>query len=303
MYQGNRWSKLEWLALIFALLVAALYIYAIMQIRTANPTGFYLLALGGLVGVFFAIRAFTGRARRRRRLLAQAFPDSWRAILEKRVDFYRQLDKEERRRFEQQVQIFLAEKRVTGIKTEIDDTIRVLAAASAIIPIFGFQGWEYHNLEEVLIYPGAFDQNFRQEGRHRDVLGMVGDGAMSRVVILSKPALLSGFNSQRDGHNTGIHEFTHLIDASDGAYDGVPALLDRRYVLPWLDLVHQQMKRISKGRSALRAYGATNKEEFFAVASEYFFERPKELKKDDPELYEMLTRIFRQDRLGGRYGW
>lgn len=292
-----RWSGLEWLAFLFAMAVALLYGYAVWQIREVNPAGFYLLAIAGLAGGFWGFRRFTARSRRRRRILSSPFPASWRGILEQRVDFYQRLDKEGRRRFERQAQVFLAEKRVTGINAEVDDIVRVLTAASAIIPIFGFEGWEYHNLEEVLIYPGAFDQDFRQEGRDRDVLGMVGDGAMSRVVILSKPALLAGFSHYRDGHNTGIHEFAHLLDASDGVYDGVPALLDRRYVLPWLELAHREMVRITRGRSDLRPYGATNREEFFAVASEYFFERPEALQKENPQLYAMLARIFHQDLL------
>lgn len=293
----KRHSPLFLLALAFALAVAALFLYAAWQIRARNPVGFGILIIGGTIGGVLLYRGFTAESRRRRAVLQEPFPEAWRSILREEVDFYNELTEEERPRFEQRVQLFLGLRRVTGIDTEIDDEVRVLVAASAVIPIFAFPDWDYPHLEEVLIYPGAFTRDFARTGAGRDVLGMVGDGAMSRVVILSKPALLSGFRRHRDGYNTGIHEFVHLIDAADGAYDGVPALLSRPYVGPWLDLMHREMQAIRHGDSDIREYGGTKKEEFFAVASEYFFEKPDLLAKENPRLYQMMSRIFRQDTL------
>lgn len=293
------------MGIVFAMLLAGLYLYVVWSIRARNPVGFWLLLGVAMVGAWLGYRRLTARARRRRQILRQPFPEGWRRLLEERVAFYRSLDADERHRFERDVQLFLGEKQVTGVGTEVDDAVRVLVAASAVIPVFGFPGWEYPNLQEVLIYPGAFSEDFEQTGAERDLLGMVGDGAMNRMMILSKPALLAGFSAHNDGMNTGLHEFIHLLDASDGDYNGVPAhFLEQRYAKPWLELLDREFERLRRGDSRLDPYGATNKEEFFAVAGEFFFERPALLKTDHPALYEAFTQLYRQDplhrRLSGR---
>ena len=88
----------------------------------------------------------------------------------------------------------------------------------------------------------------------------------------------------------------HLLDKSDGIVDGMPTkLLEHSYSIPWMKLVHQTIHEMSEGRTDINPYGATNEAEFFAVISEYFFERPDLLAEKHPELYSMLTRIFQQD--------
>lgn len=287
----KRYGDMLLLVLTSAILVG--YAWVIWPIAAEDPWRFGVLASLGLA---FAILVWRGRTRRRRRrkaVLHRTFPPTWRRILLERVDFYQKLSAAGRQRFEQKVQWFLAETAITGIGTEVDDMVRVLVAASAVIPIFHFDDWQYNNVDEVLIYPRAFDgHTFAQEGAGRHTLGMVGTGAMGRKVILSKPALMNGFLRTSDGHNTGVHEFVHLLDASDGSFDGIPALMDKRFVLPWLGLMYREMKKIERGKSLLRDYGATNKVEFFAVASEWFFERPQRLQRAHPELYQALTKVF-----------
>jgi len=292
----SRGWLIKLLAIGLGLLVAGLYFYATWQIRDRNPEGFYLLLLAAIAGGYLLFRQLAGRRRRWRRILEAPFPEAWRHILEARVAFYRDLDQEERRRFERGVQLFLGDKQVTGIETEVNDEVRVLVAAAAAIPTFGYPQWEYRNLREVLVYPGAFSDDFAQTGRGRDILGMVGEGAMNRMMILSKPALLQGFSRYRDGQNTAIHEFIHLLDASDGDYDGVPArFLEQRHAAPWISLLERELERLRRGDSELDPYGATDAEEFFAVAGEHFFEQPELLKKHHPELYEAMCGIFQQD--------
>ncbi len=281
---------------LLAAVVVGVYITGLTRIYDSNPRGFWIMVVLGAGGAFLLIRALTARKRRRRKILLQPFPQTWRTILSDKVEFYQKLDEAGKARFEQDVQLFLGEKRVTGVNTTVDDEVRVLVAASAVIPIFGFPEWEYRNLQEVLIYPGAFhSHNFAQDSDHGNALGMVGTGPMDRKMILSKTALLNGFVSKRDGKNTGLHEFVHLIDGMDGAFDGIPALAGKAYCLPWMEMIRQEMARIHRGKSELRRYGGTNPTEFFAVASEHFFENPQELKAKHPELYNMLTEVFHQD--------
>jgi Mlc titration factor MtfA (ptsG expression regulator) len=249
------------------------------------------------VVTIFLYRFLTRKNRRRAALRQQPFPSAWETILQREVPFFQTLNESEQDRFREEVHIFLSEKRITGIKTSVDDTVRVLVAASAIIPIFGFPGWEWDQISEVLLYPTTFNDQY-EIGRvgNQDVLGMVGDGAMNRMMILSKPDLLQGFRVTQDRKNVGIHEFAHLLDKSDGAVDGIPSLgLSRSAVTPWLKLVHREMEHIQRGHSDINPYGMTNEAEFFAVASEYFFENPDKMKRKHPELYAMLERVFHQD--------
>ena len=238
----------------------------------------------------------TWKLRRRRRILARAFPPQWEEVLQREVVFYRALEAAERQRFRRELQVFLGEKRITGIKTTVDETTRVLAAASAIIPIFGFPEWEWDQIREVLIYPSRFSGDFSfDDGERHFTLGMVGTGAMNRLMILAKPDLLAGFRNPADKRNVGLHEFAHLVDKSDGAIDGLPAVgLDRRSIGPWIELVRRKMEEIRGGDSDIDDYALTNEAEFFAVASEYFFERPGAMRRKHPQLFEMLSTVFNQ---------
>jgi Mlc titration factor MtfA (ptsG expression regulator) len=224
-------------------------------------------------------------------------PANYRQLLNDNVRFYQKLDDAGRKQFEDRMQYFLSGVRITGVGATVEDMDRVLIGASAIIPIYAFPGWEYVNLNEVLLYPETFSEEFEQDGQHRSVMGMVGSGAMQHVMILSQHALRQGFLNKTDKNNTAIHEFIHLVDKTDGNTDGVPEiLLQHQYTLPWLDMMQKNIAAIMKNKSDINPYGATNQAEFFAVVSEYFFERPDLLQSKHPELYEMLTEIFRKQK-------
>ena len=227
----------------------------------------------------------------------EKFPANRRIILSEKIIFYNNLNKEEKKNFEFKIQEFLLNCKITGIRTKVDETDKLLVAASAVIPIFEFPNWKYLNLDEVLLYPSSFDTNFDMSSSS-SVLGMVGSGYMEGKMILSKSSLQHGFKNETDKKNTAIHEFVHLIDKADGAVDGVPELLlAKQYTIPWLDLIKKKIDEIYAGSSDINPYGATDKTEFFAVISEYFFERPKLLKTKHPELYKMLEKIFRTDSI------
>lgn len=223
-------------------------------------------------------------------------PVSYKKILLENVAFYRSLSDKERISFEEKIKEFLGYVRITGVETTVEDADRLLVAASAVIPIFGFPEWKYYNLREVLLYPETFDkEEFLTSNNRRNTLGMVGNGPMQRIMILSKPALHAGFINTESMDNTGIHEFVHLIDKDDGDVDGLPeALLSKQYMVPWLNLMNESIHAIIEGRSDINIYGATNKAEFFAVAAEYFFKRPDIFKDNHAELYKLMTQIFQQ---------
>jgi Mlc titration factor MtfA (ptsG expression regulator) len=235
------------------------------------------------------------RCLRRMAVIQQPFPDHWEKILRTHVAFFEALDDAGKTRFRQLVQIFLDEVRITGIRTEIDETIRVLVAASAAIPIFGFHDWEYHRLREVLIYPDAFDDAYRSQGGSKaDILGMVGLHHLSGVMILSKPALLAGFAHQSGKQNVGVHEFAHLVEREERDY-GLPPDVPWMAVRQWMQYVARELARPPKHRAHFSTYAYTNEHEFFAVLTEYFFTSPELLKRRDPTLYAMLRDMFHQD--------
>jgi Mlc titration factor MtfA (ptsG expression regulator) len=233
---------------------------------------------------------------KKRKVTKVNLPANWKEILYKKVGFYRDLEPEEKTRFEADIMSFLANYRITGVRCEIDITDKLLVASSGVIPIFAFPDWEYQYLDEVLIYPSNFDENFNIEGNNRNISGMVGSGPMEGKMILSKTALHQGFSIESDKKNVGVHEFIHLIDKSDGQIDGIPKLLmDKQYALPWFDLIHTKSMEIRNNKSDINPYGATDKVEFFSVIGEYFFERPKLLKQKHPKLYAILEDTFKQN--------
>ena len=270
-------------ALVFAgltLLVSALI--ALVVIGTGRPAASTLvLALAPAFGVY---AWWTGKIRRRHAILREPFPREWEAVLRRDVVFFRALDPPAQHQFRCQLQVFLGEKQITGIKVQLDTTTRVLAAASAIIPIFGFPDWEWHQINEVLVYPTRFDDEFTLgDVRDHNILGMVGTGSLNRLMILSKPDLVDGFRNATDKRNVGVHEFAHLVDKTDGVIDGIPGVgLDRQAVGPWIDLVRRKMAEIEEGRSDIDRYALTNEAEFFAVTAEYFFERPGVMQRKAP---------------------
>ena len=251
-----------------------------------------LASIAGLILLLYAIFANN----KKKTTNEFSFPENYRLILKEYVDFYNELDEAGKMQFESRLQRFLATTRITGVNTDVEDVDRVLVAASAIIPIYGFADWEYINLKDVLLYPDSFNEKFNQEGDDRTTLGIVGEGAYQNLMILSKHSLREDFMNKTGKSNTAIHEFVHLIDKTDGAVDGVPEfLLNKKYVLPWLNLIKDNIEEIRQSKSDINPYGATNKAEFFAVVSEYFFERPDLLQEKHPGLYEILEKIFRQE--------
>ena len=234
--------------------------------------------------------------KRRVHVMAQPFPHVWEGVLRSRVAYFNALDEEQKKRFRQLVKIFLDETRITGIRTDVDETTRVLVAASAIIPVFNFDHWEYSRLGEVLIYPGSFDENY-QTGRdgQRDTLGMVGAGHLGGVMILSKPALLAGFDIADDKRNVGIHEFAHLVDKADGVIDGIPPGVPADVARRWIQWVAKELANPPAKRSHINPYAYTNEAEYFAVLVEYFFEAPGVLQQKNPQVYDMLEKMIRQD--------
>ena len=227
--------------------------------------------------------------------MQQPIPAAWEQILDRHVAFFRALPDPDKERFRQLIHIFLDEVRITGVRTDVDDTVRVLVAASAVIPVFGFHDWEYRRLGEVLVFPDAFGEKYRVTGTADDnMLGMVGLKHLSGVMILSKPALLAGFDNPASSDHVGIHEFVHQVEQELIA-QGLPPEVPWQAVRQWVQYVAQELAQPARNRSYLNDYAYTNEHEFLAVLAEYFFKSPELLQEKDPQLYGMLREMFHQD--------
>jgi len=232
----------------------------------------------------------------RRKILKSAFPVEWEAILNEKVAFYMGLKDEEKIRFKKLIHVFINEKRIVGIKTEINDEIKLLVAASAIIPVFGLKNWEYDNLGEIFVTDGTVRDYEIDKEHSNSILGQVQPMfGHTYYMTLSKKSLLHGFN-YNDEENVGIHEFAHILDESDGVIDGIPSnYLPPELIPQWIKIADEEMSEIKKGKSTINEYGATNRAEFFAVSTEYFFDKPKDLLKENPTLYNLLKKTYHQD--------
>ncbi|MCC9642502.1 zinc-dependent peptidase [Rhodopirellula sp. JC740] len=251
-----------------------------------------LLALPIAWGVHWFVRRKT---KQRLQVIATPFPEVWESALQQYVEYYRMLAEDRRIDFQNRMKVFLDEVTLTGIRTDVDETTRALVGASAVIPIMGLDDFEYSGLGEVLIYPGSFGEDYQTEGEgDKNTLGMIGVAHLSGVMILSKPSLLAGFSNSGDKRNVGIHEFAHLVDKADGDVDGIPVSATAEVTEPWVKWVGEELR--SEGtRSGIDDYAYTNEAEYFAVLSEYFFEKPAQLQTKDPQLYNMLRKMYHQD--------
>ncbi|MEP0214028.1 MAG: M90 family metallopeptidase [Cellulophaga sp.] len=247
--------------------------------------------IGFTLLIAFAIYAFIITRNKK----VEKFPSNWHTLLVSKVRFYKKLSSSEQQRFQKRIMLFLSEVHIESVGFRVDDIDKILIASSAVIPVFNFTEWHYKHLSTVLIYPEHFneDLSFAKKDKDRNIAGMVGNGQFKNQMLLSRKALHNGFKNKSRIHNTGIHEFIHLIDKQDGVIDGIPErLLNEPYIIPWLKTIHKKMEDINDNKSDIRNYGGTNEAEFLAVASEYFFEKPEIMKKKHPDLYQMLKSCF-----------
>jgi MtfA peptidase len=250
-------------------------------------------AIGTAVGTgagWLAQHALRRRARRRRAALAKPFPGAWRELLRRQYDHFERLDGTWRTRFEDDLRLFLAEKRITGIGVEVDDELRLLVAASAVTLSVGWPDYEWDHLTEVLLYPDDFDRDYAFGGSDR-----AGETHPWGTVILSVPALRESFEYPDDAFHVGVHEFTHLLDVDQTHFDGIPVGLDGARARAWVAEAEHEMECLRRGRSAFDDYGAHDPVEFLGVAVEAFFEIPQVVRRRHHGVYEILSAYFRQD--------
>ncbi len=248
-----------------------------------------------LPGAFVAILVFIVVQRR----VAPRFAISCRPssapldlALAKEVAFYRGLDRKDREHFQRLVRLFLEDVSIIGVDTTVDDQVRMLVAASAVIPVFGLPNWKYR-LSTVLVYPGPLSPSITgMEEGNQAVIGQA--QTTSGRVLLSKPHLLAGYKNPVDRKNVGLHEFAHMVDAADGSIDGALAAPGEDQE-GWRRLMEEALQAPERAHVLMDPYGFTNEGEFFACLTESFFETPLRLKEKNPELFDYLVKFYGRD--------
>jgi len=241
------------------------------------------------------------------------FPAAWQEILSKRYSVYSRLPPPARRELEGLIQVFLDEKQFEGCGgQEITDEVRVLIAAQACLLLLHRDTDLYPGLKTVLVYPSTYVAKTRwredQEITDRQSRARLGESWSHGAVVLAWDATLAGAADPADGQNVVLHEFAHQLDQENGPADGVPPLggsgfRERfgRYTA-WARILGGEFRQLNSAleqdlETVLRDYGASNPAEFFAVATECFFEKPGPLKERHPALYAQLQAFYRQDPL------
>jgi MtfA peptidase len=240
--------------------------------------------------------------RRHRQVRTRPFPRAWARVLQRRVPLAQRLPAPLQRRLLGLIQVFIADKPFVGCAgLKVDDEMRVTIAALACLPLLGQPGDTcYPRLRQVLVYPGAFVVPRRQmlPGGviNEQPQALAGESWAQGQVILAWSEVLAGAADPNDGRNVVLHEFAHQIDQDGGEADGRPWLADAALRERWATVVAEGLVQLREAPSdALDAYGSVDPAEFFAVATEAFFERPQVLAADAPALYEALARLYRLD--------
>ncbi len=245
------------------------------------------------------------RNRRRHKLLAEPFPDSWWTYLEDNVRHYRYLPPEKQVRLRDRLRVVVAEKHwVGGGHFEITEEIKVTIAAQACILILGARAEYYFDqVQTIIVHPVAYAHPPQMQQGHLIVdenVPIYGEAWHRGPIVLSWQHVLEGGRNALDGENVVFHEFAHHLDGLDGEMGGTPALADPQERQRWYRVTEAEYLRLvgSAQRhevTLLNHYGASNKTEFFAVATECFFERPIAMRREHPELYEVLENFYQQN--------
>ncbi len=266
----------------------------------------FLLVLGFICVVAAVLAAQPFLRRRRRRLLRERpFSAQWERILASRMPLYGRLPERLRERLRQRIKVFVVEKSFVGCGgLEIDDNVRLTIAAQACLLALNREGAPFPELRDILVYPGPFVvDRLRAEpsGVLQESRSVLAGESWSRgQVVLSWQDVVEGAALDGDGRNVVIHEFAHQLDQEKGHANGAPYLGSRPRYERWSRVLAREFAalqaRAALGETSLLSdYGASDPAEFFAVASEVFFEQPRPMAGALPELYAELRDFYRVD--------
>lgn len=242
---------------------------------------------------------------RLRRALAQPFPPAWDAMLRANIPIYPRMAPELQAQLRGMVQRFLHEKTFVGCEDlQMTDTIRVTIAGQACLLLLNRPSRVYPRLHTVLVYPSAFIAS-RNEVDAAGVVttarqDLLGESWEDGRVVLSWDHVQRGAHDWTDGQNVVLHEFAHQLDSESGRNNGAPYLGSRSSYRNWSevlsrDFANLRMEAAYGQPTVMDHYGANSPAEFFAVATETFFEKPYQMAERHAELFSEFLQYYRVD--------
>jgi hypothetical protein len=245
------------------------------------------------------------KAKRRQKIMEGPLPDKFIKIISEKMMFYKFLTEELKNELHRYVLVFLDEKSFEGCGgLEMNDEIRLTIASQACFLLLNKgETTFYPELQSIVVYPSAY---VVPETTRNGVLNFeapsvrLGESWTAGTVVLAWDDVEKGIKNFKSGHNVIIHEFSHQLDQEDGVADGAPVLSDNGAYQSWARVLSKEYKKLQKmsakhHRGLMDDYGATDPAEFFAVATETFFEKGKKMRDKHPELYEQLKDYYRMD--------
>ncbi len=244
--------------------------------------------------------------RRRKDILASPFPSTWGPVVSRTLRALDRLPATDMEHLHKLVQVFVSEKEFLGCAgLVVTDEIKVTIASGACLLLLGIPHLDiFPRLREIIVYPGGLTQSVEAigpDGRPYEINTVRAGEAWRRgPVVLAWDSVARSVATPRDGYNVVYHEFAHVLDMQSGAADGMPPLESREQVSEWAETFYREFDRFVEndrlGRSTfIDPYGASNAAEFFAVATEHFFEQSRQLKRAHPELYSLFAGFFKVD--------
>ncbi len=242
---------------------------------------------------------------RRKRVMERPFPEEWLEILSRTFPRIHRLSLEDRSELLRHIQVFLDEKRFEGAQgLEITDEIRLTIAAQACLLLLHRETDYYPGLYSIIVYPHEYVASRAVPNRGglvpETAQVRLGETAARGALVLTWDAARRGVSDVQDCRNVVFHEFAHQLDAEAGAFDGAPVLPRRSMYLAWARVLGEEYEALRENvmrhqPTDIDPYGATNPAEFFAVATECFFQQPQQMQAQHPELFHELKLFYRQD--------
>lgn len=244
------------------------------------------------------------RDRRRSRLADEPLPADWLAIMQRNCRHWPALSPTDQARLKRDVRWFIDEKSIEAAQgLSLSDEMRITIATHASLLGLGFAAPPFDRLMTVIIQPEIYvgtkierSSGFELHSQEQ----RLGEAWRNGPVLVSWKDIVQQCRDWPDGRNVILHEFAHLLDMADSDADGVPSLDSEQQYRTWREVTRAEYRSLveqaSRGRRTLLDwYGATNEAEFFAVATETFFEQPIEMRDVHPQLYDVLKLFYRQD--------
>jgi MtfA peptidase len=241
------------------------------------------------------------RNRRRKNILREPWSSTWDSILEANVGHYKGLSTDEKNKLNATTKIIVSEKHWEAHDGLVmSDEIKVTIAGTAALLLLGVNDFYFENVNTIIVFPTPIRRETRgglvvgRESRH------AGEAWQNGQVVLSWQDVVSDSQNPFDGRNLVLHEFAHCLDGLDGEMGGSLSFRDSATTRRWHQVCSSEFKALaraaqSRQKTLLDHYGATNQAEFFAVASETFFEKPRQLKHEHSELFGLLVKYYQVD--------